>query len=467
MSQMGSLATVSLLGAVDSLTGNSGGVVLPDAGGNINVVGGNNITTVGNSSPNTLTVNVSGTTNHAVQVGNASASLTSLAVGTNGQVLIGATGADPAFATLTSTGGTITFTPGANTLNLEATLSGLEAITYEARSAGGTLTKGQLVEISGFDGGAGVPLLSLSSANGFGPCHGMILTTLDTVTTGLVQITGLISGVDTSAFSNGELLYLSTVAGNYTNNPPDTESNAIYPLGSVVKSDATTGSILLNVPPISVLPPNLNNDNILVGNSSGNAVTATLGNGILTYNTSTTTFIGSTVTQNGVLYGGASNAVSSATVGTNGQVLLGATAAAPAFGTLTSTGGTITFTTGANSLNLDVSGGGGIVWTEVTGTSQAMAINNGYIANNAGLVTLTLPTTAAIGSIIRVTGKGAGGWRIAQNASQTIYFGLFNTTTGTLGRLDSTATRDTVELVCVTANNDWNVISSIGNITVT
>jgi hypothetical protein len=96
-----------------------------------------------------------------------------------------------------------------------------------------------------------------------------------------------------------------------------------------------------------------------------------------------------------------------------------------------------------------------------------MSINNSYIANNAGLVTLTLPAVAALGSIIKVTGKGAGGWRIAQNAGQTIFFGTSTTTTGAAGRLDSTATRDTVELVCVTANNDWNVLSSIGNITVT
>lgn len=106
-------------------------------------------------------------------------------------------------------------------------------------------------------------------------------------------------------------------------------------------------------------------------------------------------------------------------------------------------------------------------WTEVTGTSQALVVNNGYIANNAALVTLTLPTTASIGDIIHVTGKGAGGWRIAQNAGQTVYFGSSSTTTGSGGSLDSTLSRDTVMLVCVTANNDWNIIGSIGNITVT
>lgn len=111
--------------------------------------------------------------------------------------------------------------------------------------------------------------------------------------------------------------------------------------------------------------------------------------------------------------------------------------------------------------------GGGIAWTEVTGTSQTAAVDNGYILNNAALVTLTLPDTAALGSVVRVCGKGAGGWRVAQNAGETIHFGSSDTTTGVGGRLDSTNQYDTVELLCTVANTDWTILSSIGNITVT
>jgi hypothetical protein len=170
------------------------------------------------------------------------------------------------------------------------------------------------------------------------------------------------------------------------------------------------------------------------------------------------------VTQHSVLVGGTSNAITSASVGTNGQVLIAATTADPAFATLTSTGGTIVYTTGANTLNLEATAVP-ITWTDVTGTSASMAINHGYIADNAGLVTLTLPSTAALGSIIWVTGKGAGGWTIVENSGQQIFFGTSSTTT-TTGSLSSTAQRDTVQLVCITANTTWNVITSIGNITV-
>jgi len=109
------------------------------------LAGGNNIGTTAAGS--TVTFNVTGTTDHAVQVGNATNSLTSLVVGTNGQVLIGATGADPAFATLTSAGGTIAFTTGVNTLNLEA--GGSVATTYTTDSGNAVPAAGVLSVLTG------------------------------------------------------------------------------------------------------------------------------------------------------------------------------------------------------------------------------------------------------------------------------------------------------------------------------
>jgi len=71
------------------------------------------------------TFNAISVTQHAVPVGGATNhALTSLAVGSNGQVLVGSTGADPVFATLTGTGG-ITFTTGAGSLAINSTGGGL------------------------------------------------------------------------------------------------------------------------------------------------------------------------------------------------------------------------------------------------------------------------------------------------------------------------------------------------------
>lgn len=107
-------------------------------------------------------------------------------------------------------------------------------------------------------------------------------------------------------------------------------------------------------------------------------------------------------------------------------------------------------------------------FTVITGNSSNMSVNNGYTSNNAGLVTLTLPATAAIGSFIYVNGLGAGGWKIAQNAGQLIHLGSAVTTTGVGGSLASTNAFDSITLVCVVSNTTWvSQSGSQGNITVT
>lgn len=178
------------------------------------------------------------------------------------------------------------------------------------------------------------------------------------------------------------------------------------------------------------------------------------------------TFNGNAVTQHSLLLGGANtHTINNLGVATNGQLPIGSAAADPVLATLTPGTG-VSITNGAGSITINAAGGG-LTWTVVTGTSQAAAVNNGYIANNAGLVTVTLPSTSAVGDVVAVTGiNNATGWKIAQNGGNQIFFGNLSTTAGAGGSLASTATRDVVYLVCMTANATWNVVNSIGNITV-
>lgn len=139
--------------------------------------------------------------------------------------------------------------------------------------------------------------------------------------------------------------------------------------------------------------------------------------------------------------------------------------------TLTAGNGSITITNGDG-----ISGnptftatGGGFPWTDVTGTSQAMSVDNGYIADNAGLVTLTLPSaSASIGATIIIMGKGAGGWIIAQNAGQQIHVGNVASTAGVTGSVASTNQWDNIELICVTAgaSSIWSARPPEGNLTI-
>jgi len=209
--------------------------------------------------------------------------------------------------------------------------------------------------------------------------------------------------------------------------------------GDINLSPNGTGTVVVNT--------DLDVDNI---NINGNTIISTDTNGDITLTPNGTGAVNvSYGTQYAVLVYGASGALSEVSgVGTSGQVL-------------TSNGA------GANPTWQAAGGGSGFTWNEETGTSATMSVDNGYIANNVSLVTLTLPTTAAVGSVVRVAGKGAGGWRIAQNAGETIYWDSNTaTTTGATGSLDSSDQYDAVELVCITANTDWVVLSSKGNITI-
>lgn len=104
--------------------------------------------------------------------------------------------------------------------------------------------------------------------------------------------------------------------------------------------------------------------------------------------------------------------------------------------------------------------GAGIPWTNVTSTSASMSPDHGYMSNNVGLVTLTLPTVCGFGQIIQVMGLGAGGWKIAQNAGQQIIIGDASSTSGNGGYIASTQQNDSIYLSCVTANLVWSVIGA-------
>ncbi len=91
----------------------------------------------------------------------------------------------------------------------------------------------------------------------------------------------------------------------------------------------------------------------------------------------------------------------------------------------------------------------------VTTTSQSMSPNTIYVANNAGLVTFTLPATAPFGSIISVVGYGSGGWKIAQNVSNQVIVSPQNTSLGVGGSISSTDQFDTLTLICIVTNFVW------------
>lgn len=102
----------------------------------------------------------------------------------------------------------------------------------------------------------------------------------------------------------------------------------------------------------------------------------------------------------------------------------------------------------------------------VTGATQQMEINTRYrAARSAGVCTLTLPTTSVDGDVVHLMGVGAGGWTVAQGASQQIFYGDKSTTPGGSGQINSTHQRDSFILECIVANTTWQVqAGGIGNV---
>ena len=175
------------------------------------------------------------------------------------------------------------------------------------------------------------------------------------------------------------------------------------------------------------------------------------------------TFSADTVTQYQVLLGGASNAISGITL-TDGQIAIGSTGIAPIPATLTQGAG-ISITSAAGSVTIAATGGG-LAWSTVTGTTQAAAVNSGYITNNAGVVTVTLPAVCAAYTKISIVGLGVGGWTLAQNALQYVQVGASASTIGITGSISSTNRYDTVTLLCTVANTSFAVINMMGNVAI-
>jgi len=108
----------------------------------------------------------------------------------------------------------------------------------------------------------------------------------------------------------------------------------------------------------------------------------------------------------------------------------------------------------------------GMGYEEVTDVSKQAVVDVVYTLNNAGLVTITLPDTAAEGSTIGFIGKGAGLFKIAINAGETVYCVSQSTTEGIGGSLTSTEQYASIYLVCTEENVGWVATSISGNFTI-
>ena len=172
-----------------------------------------------------------------------------------------------------------------------------------------------------------------------------------------------------------------------------------------------------------------------------------------------------TATYGGVVLSGTTGVISHVeNAAADGQVLISkADGSNPVWATLTAGAG-IDITEGANQITIAITSGTAS-WTPEA-TAFDIVSDCGYITTGGALVVATLPATAVIGDTFEITNTTSFGWSVAQNALQYINFGNLSSTIGITGSLSSTAIGDSLRVVCIVTDVGFQVLSSVGNITV-
>ena len=138
---------------------------------------------------------------------------------------------------------------------------------------------------------------------------------------------------------------------------------------------------------------------------------------------------------------------------------IGSTGAAPVLATLTAGTG-LSITNGAGSITI-ASTQSAYSWVDQTTVTRTMAANTAYVSTSTAnaLITYTLPTVAAVGDTYRIVGKTTGGFLLQAAAGQTVNVG--NVATTVAGSVASSNTFDCIEIVCITANTTFSIISGV------
>jgi hypothetical protein len=310
-------------GSATNLTDQVGAQVVPDGSSNINVIGDGTVMTSTKTGASQLTLAITGIvpvihggtgvntiTNHAIMIGQGTSPITTVGPLTNGQLAIGSTGSNPVAANLTSTGGSITITNGAGTINLE-TAGGSGAITQvgvDASTPPGTNpvvpTGAGLITVTGAQAAAG----TIANA---------IRTNSLAANTYTVQIQRASAVVASDATKNG--------IAHFKNTDFAVDANGFVSLtgGSGGAVTTFTDDFAGSATPVAGV--------ILV--HSGNNLTVTAGGNALNFNVTGTT-------NHAVQVGNASGSLTSIGTGTSGQALVsGGAGSNPAFGVLPIVGG--------------------------------------------------------------------------------------------------------------------------------
>lgn len=311
------------------------------------------------------------------------------------------------------------------------------AVLFKAQ-AGETLAKGDVVYISGISGTTTVVSKADADDANKMPAFGIAAAAASANNPVDIYTNGILSGIDTSSYSEGDELFVSTTAGALTSTPPAGASTALQKIGKVTRSHASAGSIFVIGAGRSNAVPNLNDGDIFIGNGSNQATTASLNTKIESYldgGTSTPQFStvnSGNITTTGEIRGPATFVIDPAAVGDNtgtvqikGNLQVDGTQTTINSTTLTVDDLNITLASGA--ANATAANGAGITIDGASATLTYDSSNDTWDFNKRIEVTGAFNATTA-GSKPSITGAGIYGGGIG--FIDTNVSGIYTDTSG-------------------------------------
>jgi len=234
---------------------------------------------------------------------------------------------------------------GESTFSGDIIMSGFPESIYELKGdidggirftaqAGEALSKGDIVYISGASGDNTIVSKAQANSSSTMPAFGFVLANASNGASCQIVTFGNLYGsggapLNTSAFNVGDTLYVSaTTAGGFTSTPPTGESNLLQNIGKIIRSASSNGVIKVGGAGRTNAVPNLDDGDIFIGNSSNQAVSASLNTKIEDYldaGTSTPSFStinSGNITTTGYIAGPSTFTIDPAAVGDNTGTLV-------------------------------------------------------------------------------------------------------------------------------------------------
>ena len=145
------------------------------------------------------------------------------------------------------------------------------AVLFKAQ-AGETLAKGDVVYVSGISGNTTIVSKADADDATKMPAFGVVAAAASSPNPVDIYTFGTLSNLNTSAYTIGDILYVSTTAGQLTATPPTGESALLQNIAKVTRVHASSGSIKISGAGRTNATPNLNTGRLFVGNASNQAV---------------------------------------------------------------------------------------------------------------------------------------------------------------------------------------------------